>query len=53
MYDWTGFYIGINGGWGRADFDHSFNTSGHYNLVAGDTFDYSKSGGVLGGHARI
>jgi outer membrane immunogenic protein len=51
MYDWTGFYVGINGGWGRADFDHSFNTSGHYNFFAGDTFDYSKSGGVLGGHA--
>ena len=35
MYDWTGFYVGINGGWGRADFDHSYNISGHYNLVAG------------------
>lgn len=50
MYDWSGFYIGINGGWGRADYDHNFNIAGHYNLVAGDTFSYSKSGGVLGGH---
>jgi outer membrane immunogenic protein len=50
MYDWSGFYIGINGGWGRADFDHSYNIWGHYNLAPGDTFDYSKSGGILGGH---
>lgn len=51
MYDWSGFYIGINGGWGRAAFDHSFNIPGEYNLAAGDSFNYSKSGGVLGGHA--
>ena len=50
MYDWSGFYVGINGGWGKADYDHAFNSAGHYNFVAGDSFNYSKSGGVLGGH---
>ncbi|MEA2906947.1 MAG: outer rane immunogenic protein [Alphaproteobacteria bacterium] len=49
--NWTGFYIGIDGGWGRADFDHTFNIAGHYNLAAGNTFDYSHSGGIFGGHA--
>jgi outer membrane immunogenic protein len=48
--NWTGLYLGIDGGWGNAHYDHSFNISGHYNLAAGDTFDYSKSGGLLGGH---
>ncbi len=28
--------FGINGGWGNADYDHSFNTVGHYNLAVGD-----------------
>jgi outer membrane immunogenic protein len=49
-YDWSGVYFGIHGGWGNADYDHTFNTVGHYNLRTGDTLDYSGDGGVLGGH---
>jgi outer membrane immunogenic protein len=48
--DWTGFYAGIDGGWAKADFDHSFNSGGHYNFDPGDTFDYDDNGGLLGGH---
>ena len=49
VYDWSGFYIGVQGGWAGAEFDHTFNIAGHYNLNAGDTLDYGKSGGILGG----
>jgi len=28
MYDWSGFYIGINGGGGRTDFDQDINATG-------------------------
>lgn len=47
---WTGLYIGIDGGWGRARYGHDFNTLGHYNTAVGDVFNYSASGGVFGGH---
>jgi outer membrane immunogenic protein len=47
---WAGLYIGVDGGWARAGYDHDFNINGHYNNAAGDTFDYSKSGAILGGH---
>ena len=47
---WTGFYIGIDGGFARAHYSHDFNTAGHYNFFPGDTFDYNDSGGMLGGH---
>ena len=49
-YDWSGVYFGIHGGWGNADYDHTFNTVGHYNLRRGNTLDYSGDGGLLGGH---
>ena len=49
-YNWTGWYIGIDGGWGRARYGHNFNIDGHYNNAPGETYDYSKSGGLLGGH---
>jgi outer membrane immunogenic protein len=42
LYNWTGFYLGINGGgaWGRSSFDFSTGTtSGNYDL----------SGGLVGG----
>lgn len=49
IYDWSGFYLGLQGGWSGATFDHTFNIAGHYNLNSGDTLDYGKSGGLLGG----
>ncbi len=41
MYNWTGFYVGINGGggWGRSSFDGPFGTAG----------SFSTSGGMVGG----
>jgi outer membrane immunogenic protein len=40
-YNWTGFYIGINGGgaWGRSSFDGALGTLGNFNT----------SGGLVGG----
>jgi outer membrane immunogenic protein len=43
VYDWTGFYIGVNGGgaWGRSSFDGLTGTNDHFNT----------SGGLAGGTA--
>ncbi|MCK9914537.1 porin family protein [Microbacteriaceae bacterium K1510] len=40
LYNWTGFYVGINGGggWGRSDFSGPFNSG-----------SFDTSGGVVGG----
>jgi outer membrane immunogenic protein len=45
-YDWTGFYIGINGGgaWGRSDFDGINGTLGNFNTsgwLGGATAGYN------------
>ena len=44
VYNWSGFYIGINGGWG-------FGTSNWTNslTVPGSSGDFNLSGGVVGG----
>jgi outer membrane immunogenic protein len=39
VINWTGFYIGIDGGWGNARYGHNFNTAGHYNNNLGNTFN--------------
>src|SRR5262245_36530837 len=48
--NWTGLYVGIDGGGARANYKHDFNISGHYNTAPGQTFDYNHSGGIIGGH---
>jgi outer membrane immunogenic protein len=45
-YDWTGFYIGVNGGggWGRSEFDGLTGTLGHFDTsgwLAGATAGYN------------
>lgn len=45
IYDWTGFYIGANGGWGRSHNCLDFITAA--GAVAGGCQD--RSGGVIGG----
>ncbi len=47
---WNGLYAGLHGGWGEADFDHSFYTNGHYNSAPGQTFNYNGDGGLYGAH---
>ena len=42
VYNWSGFYVGINGGWG-------FGTSNWTNSLAGNSGDFNLSGGVAGG----
>jgi len=49
-YDWSGFYIGGQAGYGWADFEYEFNTTGHYNSVPGDALDASADGFIGGGH---
>src|SRR5689334_7636735 len=44
-YNWSGFYIGINGGWGFGKSDWSTNIGG----VALDTGSFNISGGLVGG----
>lgn len=48
-YDWSGAYLGVSGGWAKGAFEHSFETSGRYNLFPGDTFGYRQGGAALGG----
>jgi outer membrane immunogenic protein len=42
VYNWSGIYVGINGGWG-------FGTSNWTNSVLGNSGDFDLSGGVAGG----
>jgi outer membrane immunogenic protein len=43
VYNWTGFYIGINGGWGFGKSDWNLTTLGL------DTGNFNVSGGLVGG----
>ena len=51
VYNWTGFYIGAHAGWTESETRYDFNTAGHYNLIAGDSFRYNTNGFMGGGHA--
>lgn len=50
VYDWTGVYIGIHGGYGWAETDGVFDSGG----VPGGPYnigDFDTNGGILGAHA--
>ena len=42
MYNWTGFYVGVNGGgvWGNSSWQY---------VVGGNTAGHKNSGGLIGG----
>jgi outer membrane immunogenic protein len=42
-YNWTGFYVGVDGGWGRGHHDRL--------TTAGFANSYDSDGGLIGGHA--
>ena len=46
IYNWTGFYIGANGGWGQSNSCLNFDGFGFFDRVDGCR---SRSGGVIGG----
>lgn len=44
IYSWTGFHIGVNGGWSRTGYDQQ------WVLGPGATVNPSRSNGIIGGH---
>ena len=50
VVSWTGFYVGIDGGYARGDTDWTFPTTQFW-AAAGQGFDVSPRGGMLGFHA--
>lgn len=50
-WDWTGFYIGIHGGYGWGDADYNFRDAlGFFNFLPGDRASQEIEGGLVGGH---
>jgi outer membrane immunogenic protein len=47
---WSGFYFGANGGYGWGGGDFSFPTSQFFDSSAGQGFNPSPQGGIVGGH---
>ena len=51
-YDWSGFYIGVNGGWGTSNVDWNEDpgvTPGGVAFPGGDEGSHNASGGTIGG----
>jgi outer membrane immunogenic protein len=48
-YNWTGFYIGAHGGWGRGSTDWLFPFADPFNLNPGDTTSNKPDGWLAGG----
>jgi outer membrane immunogenic protein len=49
VYDWTGFYIGINGGWGSSHNSWTNNAVGGVAATAFDEGSHDATGGTVGG----
>jgi outer membrane immunogenic protein len=49
--DWSGAYVGVNGGWGRADTTWTFPEVVFFNTAAGQSFAVNPTAAVVGGHA--
>lgn len=49
--NWAGGYVGINGGWARADANWTFGAAGFFATTAGQGFSINPTGAVIGGHA--
>ena len=47
--NWSGAYIGINGGWAAADATYSFTTVNFFNTAVGQGFTFNPRGGIIGG----
>ena len=51
MYNWTGIYIGVSGGWAHQDFDWAFNPA--IPAAPNQSFSLSRNSGVLDMHAGL
>src|SRR6516165_8471889 len=49
VINWTGAYIGINGGWAAVDSTYSFTAVSVFNTVVGQGFTFNPRGGMIGG----
>lgn len=51
VYNWTGFYIGgnVGGGWGRAEYLNTANTTFFGDVAPGQTFSHNTRGFIGGG----
>ncbi len=47
-FDWTGAYLGLQAGYGSADFDYAFPEDTYFNTEAGQSFGHD-AGGFVGG----
>ncbi|MDA9421243.1 MULTISPECIES: outer membrane protein [Bradyrhizobium] len=50
-YNWSGFYLGVHGGWIESDPRFDFVGVGHYNTLPGQSFGLKADGFMVGGHA--
>jgi outer membrane immunogenic protein len=51
LANWTGFYIGIHGGYGWGEADYRFNDAlGLFNTTVGQRYKQEVDGGLVGGH---
>jgi outer membrane immunogenic protein len=51
--DWSGFYVGIHGGYSWTDTGWEFRDIGWANLAPGDRVDFEHHGGVFGAHVGV
>ena len=50
IWNWTGFYIGIHGGYGWGDADYRFNSAGFFNALRETAPGRKSDGGLVVGH---
>src|SRR5438105_4826162 len=50
VYDWSGFYIGVNGGWGTSHKTWDYVTTNPGPVAPGTEGSHDADGGIIGGH---
>lgn len=52
-YDWTGFYLGVHGGYGEADVNGAYSGTGDFMIDNGGSFNLDLNGFVGGAQAGV